>query len=108
VSHAQQILSLLLEIEREMRSVNLWSETMPPAEALMSQQPFCVDTLEFHQWVQWLLLPRLEQIVVEQLPLPETCSVAPMAEEAFRQVDAHTDQLVILLERLDERVTSAP
>lgn len=107
MSQRQQILSLLLEIEREMRTLDLWSETMPSAEALMSQQPFCVDTLEFHQWVQWLLLPRMEQIVIEQLPLPANCDIAPMAEEAFKQLDAETDRLLRLISNLDSSVTEA-
>lgn len=105
MSQRQQILSLLMEVEREMRALELWSETMPSAEALMSQQPFCVDTLEFHQWVQWLLLPRMEQIVVEQMPLPTSCDIAPMAEEAFKLLDVETDQLLQLIADLDVAVT---
>ncbi|WP_432698011.1 YqcC family protein [Marinobacterium sp. YM272] len=105
MSQRQQILSLLLEVEREMRALDLWSETMPSAEALMSQQPFCVDTLDFHEWVQWLLLPRMEQIIVEQMPLPTSCDIAPMAEEAFKQIEAETDQLLQLIADLDRAVT---
>ncbi|TCK07374.1 YqcC family protein [Marinobacterium mangrovicola] len=105
MNQRQQILTLLLEVEREMRALELWSDTMPSAEALMSQQPFCVDTLDFHQWVQWLLLPRMEQIIVEQMPLPASCDIAPMAEEAFKQIDAETDQLIKLIADLDKAVT---
>ncbi|KEA63203.1 hypothetical protein ADIMK_2727 [Marinobacterium lacunae] len=104
---AQQILPILMDIEREMRALELWSESMPDAEALMSQQPFCIDTLDFHEWVQWLLLPRLQHIVLEQLPLPESCSVAPMAEEAFKQISDDTGCLLQLLEELDRAVTDA-
>jgi uncharacterized protein YqcC (DUF446 family) len=107
VSERQQILSLLMEIEREMRALDLWSQQMPAPEALMSQQPFCVDTLNFHEWVQWLLLPRLEHMVLERIPLPETCAVAPMAEEIYRQMDADTDRLLELIEQLDKAVTEA-
>ncbi|GGB83135.1 hypothetical protein GCM10011352_06210 [Marinobacterium zhoushanense] len=104
---AQQVLPLLMEIEREMRALDLWSQTMPDAQALMSQQPFCIDTLEFHEWVQWLLLPRLQHLVLEQLPLPESCAVAPMAEEAFKLMEENTEHLLELLEQLDQAVTDA-
>lgn len=102
---AKQILPLLMEIEREMRALELWSTTMPDAQALMSRQPFCIDTLDFHEWVQWLLLPRLQHLVLEQLPLPESCSVAPMAEEVFKVMEENTDHLLELLEQLDQTVT---
>lgn len=104
---AQQVLPLLMEIEREMRALDLWSQTMPEAEALMSQQPFCIDTLEFHEWVQWLLLPRLQHLVLEQLPLPESCAVTPMAEEVFKTMEENTEHLLELLAQLDRAVTDA-
>lgn len=101
MNQSQAILTLLMEIEGEMRRIGLWSEQMPQPEALMSQQPFCVDTLAFDDWVQWILLPRLEQLVVEQRPLPANSLIAPMAEEAFGQLAEPTDQLLVLIEQLD-------
>jgi len=107
VTPAQEILPLLMEIEREMRALDLWSQHMPEPQALMSRQPFCIDTLAFHEWVQWLLLPRLQHLVLEQLPLPESCAVAPMAEEVFKAMEENTEHLFELLEQLDRAVTDA-
>nr|WP_281419198.1 YqcC family protein [Marinobacterium ramblicola] len=97
----------MMEIEREMRALDLWSQTMPDAQSLMSQQPFCIDTLEFHKWIQWLLLPRLQHLVLAQLPLPESCAVAPMAEEVFKAMEENTEHLLELLVQLDQAVTDA-
>ena len=64
----------LLLIERELRRLGWWAETAPSAEALASVEPFCVDTLSFDQWLQFVLIPRMEQLVVQQAPLPTSVS----------------------------------
>ena len=62
----------LLLIERELRLQNWWSEQPPMSEALASQQPFCVDTLAFEQWLQWIFLPRMKQLLESAAALPTT------------------------------------
>ncbi|MCQ3971707.1 YqcC family protein, partial [Klebsiella pneumoniae] len=41
----------LLLIERELRTLDLWSVEPPAPEDLASVEPFCVDTLRFEQWL---------------------------------------------------------
>ena len=53
----------LLLIERELRTLDMWSVEPPVPEALASVEPFCVDTLRFEQWLQWIFLPRMKAIV---------------------------------------------
>lgn len=50
-----RVLALLSELEDELRQLGWWEQQAPSAQALQSQQPFCVDTLEFSQWLQWIL-----------------------------------------------------
>ena len=74
----------LLLIERELRVLGMWSSEAPSAEALASQQPFCVDTLDFEAWLQWLFLPRMKQLLEMAGPLPAASGIRPMAEERYR------------------------
>ena len=70
----------LLAIERELRLAGLWAAQPPAAGALASEQPFCVDTLAFEQWLQWVLLPRMKVLLEADLPLPRASGVTEMAE----------------------------
>ncbi len=102
MSREQSVNDLLLSIEQEMRENGLWGEQSPPEQALASQQPFCVDTLRFEEWVQWLMIPRLHVMIEQGLPLPQNSNMHTMAEEAMKSVYAETDQLVALIKQLDE------
>ena len=86
----QQLNRLLLAVEQELREMQLWDQQRPSAEALASNEPFAIDKLSFNQWLQFIFLPRMAEIVEAASALPENCSVAPMAEEFYRaeQVDA--------------------
>ncbi|MGD8174705.1 YqcC family protein [Marinimicrobium sp. ARAG 43.8] len=98
----------LFDLERELRAMELWDDSPPPAGALQSTQPFAVDTLEFYQWLQFVFIPRLFERVEYRARLPESCVVAPMAEEYFRPRPQSGEAVVALLETIDELITSAP
>lgn len=103
---SKQIKALLLEIRAEMEAQKLWQSSAPAAEALASTQPFCVDTLTFTEWLQWLLIPRLEEMIRQSVPLPRNCQIHPMAEEVFKQLNADTDQLLALIGQLDRSLST--
>ena len=98
------IATLLLELEAELRTLNLWDEERPSPEALASTQPFCVDTLTLPQWLQFVFLPRMSHLVEFEQPLPQKCGVAPMAEEFFRGGALPVATLVRKLSEIDERL----
>ncbi|WP_322628232.1 YqcC family protein [Halothiobacillus sp.] len=82
------------------------SSPQPSVEALSSTVPFCFDTLEFHAWLQWVFLPRMKQAVHEVTALPAACSIAPLAEYRFAEIqDYDTDELLTLLVQFDELAT---
>jgi uncharacterized protein YqcC (DUF446 family) len=105
MSRQQQLRTLLGEIETEMRHQRLWEATPPSDAALSSTQPFCIDTLAFSQWMQWLLLPRLGALLDGDLPLPSQSNISAMAEEAFKLIDADTRALSAQLTQLDRLLT---
>lgn len=102
---------VVLDIEREMRQLSLWipegSSECPSHEALSSTQPFCIDTLEFPQWIQFVLLVRIRDLIEADAELPAKSDIAPMAEEYFRQLPRPTDNLVSALRELDRIIRGA-
>jgi uncharacterized protein YqcC (DUF446 family) len=97
----------LLLIERELRLLGMWSAESPPAEALASQQPFCVDTLDFEAWLQWLFLPRMKQLLEAAGPLPMASGIRPMAEERYKGHEADVVALLVALGEFDRLIGSA-
>lgn len=83
--NSDQVLQLLQQLEAQLRQCGLWQATAPNAQALASTEPFCVDTLAFEQWLQFVLIPKLRLMIAEHAPLPTNVSMAPMAEYAFAQ-----------------------
>ncbi|MFN6886374.1 YqcC family protein, partial [Proteus mirabilis] len=47
----QHILARLLLIEEEMKNIGLWQLDAPNDEAFASSEPFCIDTMEAHEWL---------------------------------------------------------
>ena len=104
----QRVSQILGQLELELKRLDLWQESAPAAEALASTLPFCVDTLEFHQWLQFVLLLRLRQILLLQMPLPTQIALYPMATEVYKQSRPHHEQLIACLAELDEALTGRP
>ena len=82
----QTLWHLLAQLEQAMVEADIWSDLQPDAQALQSAQPFCVDTLAFEQWVQFIMVPRFQAMIQTQVPLPDNCQIAPMAEVAWSDV----------------------
>ncbi len=49
----------LEQLEAELRQCELWQSTPPSEDALQSVEPFSIDTLEPHEWLQWIFLPTM-------------------------------------------------
>ncbi|WP_456372448.1 YqcC family protein, partial [Thiolapillus sp.] len=59
----QELSRQLQRMEAEMRALGWWSEQPPDPQALASTAPFCHDRMEFHQWLQWVLIPGFHQLI---------------------------------------------
>ncbi len=57
--NADTIIPLLTALEHELQQRQLWQDILPPDEALASSEPFCVDTLTFPQWLQFIFIPKM-------------------------------------------------
>ena len=98
----QRIIELLVELEQQLRVLGWWSDNAPTAAQLSSELPFCIDTLVFEQWLQFIYIPRLTEILANSRPLPRQSGVAAMAEEVLDQSSIAVDQLIDCLRQLDE------
>ena len=93
-----RIASLLIDLEASLRMSGLWAQQPPSGQALASPEPFCVDTLEFPQWLQFVFLPRMSALIGAGSPLPSRSGIAEMAEFCFAGKHA---AMVALLREID-------
>lgn len=97
----------LLLIERELRVLGWWKEVPPSDESLSSREPFCVDTLDFDQWLQWIFLPRMKIILEQDLPLPTASGILEMAEMVYASRIREARDLLALLKDFDRLITES-
>ncbi|SQD80037.1 YqcC family protein [Moritella yayanosii] len=93
---------LLAAIEVELKNASLWNEVSPSIEALASTTPFCIDTMPFTDWLQFIFLAKMTQRVAMQMPLPVNMAIQPMAEEAFKPLTVDTCELLALILSFDK------
>ena len=99
------IAAQLIELEAGLRQLGLWSAEARSPESLASDQPFAVDVLEMEQWLQYVFLPTLYDLLKQDTPMPEQCAVAPMAEETLGKKPIACRALIATLRDLDRLIT---
>jgi uncharacterized protein YqcC (DUF446 family) len=101
----KEIAAQLIELEAGLRQLGLWSGDVRSPESLVSDQPFAVDVLEMEQWLQYVFLPTLYNLLKQDAPMPEQCAVAPMAEETLGKKPIPCKALIATLRDLDRLIT---
>ncbi len=99
-----RIADVLLEVEATLRNNGKWDETIPSTSELDSDQPLCMDTLAFEQWLQWVFLPRMKNTLEETKPLPAKSSILVYAQECLHKSDPYTPSLLKLIKTFDELI----
>ena len=95
-----QLQLLLRDLEAELVIKQQWATQDMTPKDLVSTEPFAIDKMSFSQWLQFVFLPRMQQMVEAQSPLPDNCSIAPMAEEFFKQQAADKKQSAAMIKYL--------
>jgi len=85
-------------IERELRELHAWQDQALPESAYDSEQAFFADTMSFYQWLQFVLLSRVREIVKERGRFPRESSVGAYA---VRELDGN-DEAASLITALCE------
>lgn len=97
----------LLLIERELRRLGWWASSAPEPARLASVEPFCVDTLAFAEWLQWILLTRMKALIEQGGGLPSACSLRPMGEMVWGSDAVRVAVLLGLLGEVDRLLATA-
>lgn len=98
----EQLRPLLAALEQELQRANLYSETPPSAAQLASTVPFSADVMPFELWLQFIFIPRMNQMLELQLPLPQAMAISPMAQMVY--ADAQP-KLLGILQQIDALFT---
>jgi uncharacterized protein YqcC (DUF446 family) len=70
------------EIEAEMRRMGMWQNEPLTPEQLDFKKPFGMDRLAFEQWLQFVLIARVREIVAGKGKFPTGSQVG---DQAFRE-----------------------
>ena len=97
----------LLLIEHELRVQGWWSDEPPSEDALASTVPFAVDSMSFEQWLQWIFLPRMREILENGLALPQASGILVMAETVYVDRPEESRGLRRLLAEFDQLISSS-
>lgn len=92
---------LLIDLEAALRNLSCWDASPPSMQAMQSEEPFCIDMMEFYQWLQWVFIPRIYNALTSGASLPTRCSIAPMAEEWAKSRAFSAREIIQVLEKID-------
>ena len=99
-----QIGIVLQSLPQVMGIAGHWSAIGISDEALNSQQPFCLDTMNFSQWLQFVFIPRMQALIDAQQVLPSFVKgqgIEPMASQ-FYSNEAADQSIIQLIRQLDD------
>lgn len=99
-----QVKLILDALPEVMGNANHWSGECISAEALNSQQPFCLDTMNFSQWLQFVFIPRMLALMDAEQALPSLAKgqgIEPMASEFYKNTEADR-AILVLIRQLDD------
>lgn len=103
-----QVRLYLQAIEQSMRDLALWQATPPAPEAFNSSEPFCIDSMQAEEWLQWVMLPRMYALLDANAPLPTRFAITPYFEEALKDKEPACLSLLVVLQRLDDLLNQEP
>lgn len=89
------------EIQAELKSLGRWDDNPLPSEKFENMGAFGCNTMTFVQWLQFVLLQRIMEIVRDKSEFPAGSMLAPYAIREF-DGDPNAGQLHQLLYELDE------
>ncbi|MGB5447152.1 MAG: YqcC family protein [Psychromonas sp.] len=100
------LLPLLQQLENEIRHIGLWQEVKPSQQALASRAPFAIDSMNFVQWLQFIFLNKMGELVRFSQPLPESMLILPMATEYFKGLPHNSAEIINIISRIDGLFTA--
>jgi len=91
---------LLDKLESELRLQSLWSLETPSQEAMNDNSPFSCEAMPFENWVQFIFIPKMKNLIDTGQALPTNIAIAPMAHHVWHsKKNLHT--LILTFDNLD-------
>ncbi|MBU2917707.1 YqcC family protein [Psychrosphaera sp. F3M07] len=100
-----QCASLLAQLTIDLKQCNLWSNETPSMDQLSSTEPFAVDTLRFEQWLQFIFIPKMTDLVNNKTNLPSNMNIYPMADESLKHKNKTITPLLATIKSLDQLIS---
>ncbi|OCG42324.1 hypothetical protein A9G25_02685 [Gilliamella sp. Bif1-4] len=100
-SQGQKLLNQLEQIIEELQKIDLWQTIPPNPNAFLSQEPFAIDTMQAHEWLQWIFIPRIQAMIDAKTNLPKF-ALHPYFEEALKEQEQDVNHLLYLIKQLDD------
>lgn len=91
------------EIEAELKRMGRWMQNRLPEEYFVNMGAFGSNTMGFEQWLQFVLLPRIREIIDEKSKFPVGSNLAPYAIRYF-DGDNDSKPLYDMLYNLDQLI----
>lgn len=88
------------QIEQEMRRAGLWQDAPLSPEQYQFSRAFGMDTMAYSQWLQFIFIPRVRQIIETRGQFPASSSVGAQAVREFDTVP-NAERLTTLLCEFD-------
>jgi len=94
-------------LEAELKRLGRWTENPLPDECFENMGAFGSNTMSFENWLQFILMPRIREIVEEKSDFPASSHMAPYAIRYF-DGDTAADTLREILEAIDQLINDKP
>ena len=101
MSDYKELEAILTEMENELSKLGLWDVPEPEARAFESRSPFFLDTMELHEWLRYVLIKRLRDLMAVSGTLPEKAEIFPYAYEFYNEDRSRYLGLLRSIHRLD-------
>lgn len=102
------------QIEQELKRINRWQGEPLPPERFENMGAFGSHTMALEQWIQFVLLPRVAEIIAEAGEFPKGNGLSTYATRNF---DGDDDKMILkdllydldeIINQKDEEVSTAP
>ncbi|WP_105903029.1 YqcC family protein [Vibrio gangliei] len=103
MSEYTELLDVIEQLEDQLIQLDLWESQAPSEQALNSAQPFALDELKPTQWLQWIFIPKMRELIDSESEVPIGFEISPYFEQSMGG-DPHLDNFLPILQQLDETV----
>ena len=86
------------EIKAEMQRIGYWDVQEPDPEAYENMGAFGMNTMAFAQWLRYVFVPRVEDLLQSDGPWPASSSVGVHAVRELDGCDEASDLVTLLCE----------